>query len=95
MLTISPNLIPYILIDILYTTGPNCVYWFVLWICVNCRTVKAVSEDGTCVGTIVCKMEGGEETVRKGYIAMLAVEENHRRIGIGLSRSILINFYLT
>ncbi|VDO88619.1 unnamed protein product [Schistosoma margrebowiei] len=43
----------------------------------------AVSEDGTCVGTIVCKMEGAIGTVRKGYIAMLAVEENHRRIGIG------------
>ncbi|CAH8496932.1 unnamed protein product [Schistosoma mattheei] len=43
----------------------------------------AVSEDGNCVGTIVCKMEGDIGTVRKGYIAMLAVEENHRRIGIG------------
>ncbi|CAH8521164.1 unnamed protein product [Schistosoma rodhaini] len=43
----------------------------------------AVSEDDTCVGTIVCKMETHLENVRRGYIAMLAVEKNHRRIGIG------------
>ncbi|CAH8501724.1 unnamed protein product [Heterobilharzia americana] len=43
----------------------------------------AINEHGNCVGTIVCKMETHSENLHNGYIAMLAVEENHRRIGIG------------
>ncbi|CAH8488334.1 unnamed protein product [Schistosoma turkestanicum] len=43
----------------------------------------AINEHETCVGTIVCKIETHSEDIRRGYIAMLAVEENYRRIGIG------------
>ncbi|KAK4469646.1 hypothetical protein MN116_007177 [Schistosoma mekongi] len=43
----------------------------------------AVNKQEICVGTIVCKMEARVD-VQRGYIAMLAVEENHRRMGIGL-----------
>nr|CAH8841452.1 unnamed protein product [Trichobilharzia regenti] len=43
----------------------------------------AINEHEKCVGTIVCKMEAQSPNVQSGYIAMLAVEENHRRLGIG------------
>ncbi|TNN10505.1 N-alpha-acetyltransferase 30 isoform 2 [Schistosoma japonicum] len=43
----------------------------------------AVNKQKICVGAIVCKTEAYFD-VKRGYIAMLAVEENHRRMGIGL-----------
>jgi ribosomal protein S18 acetylase RimI-like enzyme len=48
-----------------------------------------VNEQGKVVGAIVCKMENSKsssnrtETVRRGYIAMLAVDKTQRRIKIG------------
>jgi peptide alpha-N-acetyltransferase len=36
------------------------------------------------IGTIVCKLEGGEENNQSGYIAMLAVDVNYRKQGIGM-----------
>ncbi len=36
-----------------------------------------------CVGAIVCKLDLHKKMVRRGYIAMLAVDENYRRRGIG------------
>ncbi|XP_076463660.1 N-alpha-acetyltransferase 30-like [Babylonia areolata] len=40
--------------------------------------------DGTqCVGAIVCKLDMHKKMVRRGYIAMLAVDEHYRRKKIG------------
>lgn len=36
-----------------------------------------------CVGAIVCKLDMHKKTVRRGYIAMLAVDENYRKEKIG------------
>ncbi|KAH8861150.1 N-alpha-acetyltransferase 30A [Schistosoma japonicum] len=49
----------------------------------NAEFWKAVNKQKICVGAIVCKTEAYFD-VKRGYIAMLAVEENHRRMGIGL-----------
>ena len=35
------------------------------------------------VGAIVCKLDLHKKMVRRGYIAMLAVDRNYRRRGIG------------
>ena len=35
------------------------------------------------VGAIVCKLDLHKKMVRRGYIAMLAVDKNYRRRGIG------------
>ncbi|KAL5962704.1 N-alpha-acetyltransferase 30A [Taenia solium] len=42
----------------------------------------ATTKDGCVVGTIVCKLDYHGE-VKRGYIAMLAVEKEHRRKRIG------------
>ncbi|CDS38360.1 n acetyltransferase mak3 [Echinococcus multilocularis] len=42
----------------------------------------ATREDGCVVGTIVCKLDYHGQ-VKRGYIAMLAVEKEHRRKRIG------------
>jgi len=36
-----------------------------------------------CVGAIVCKLDLHKNIVRRGYIAMLAVDENYRKKKIG------------
>lgn len=36
-----------------------------------------------CVGAIVCKLDLHKKMVRRGYIAMLAVDENYRKKKIG------------
>lgn len=36
-----------------------------------------------CVGAIVCKLDVHKKVVRRGYIAMLAVDENYRQEKIG------------
>jgi peptide alpha-N-acetyltransferase len=36
-----------------------------------------------CVGAIVCKLEIKHCSIKRGYIAMLAVDKNHRRKRIG------------
>ena len=38
-----------------------------------------------CVGAIVCKLDRHKGCMRRGYIAMLAVDDEYRRLGIGLS----------
>ena len=40
-------------------------------------------DEEKCVGAIVCKLDLHKKMVRRGYIAMLAVDENYRRRGIG------------
>ena len=40
-------------------------------------------EDGKCIGAIVCKLDLHKKVVRRGYIAMLAVDKEYRRKGIG------------
>lgn len=39
--------------------------------------------EGMCVGAIVCKLEMHHFNTRRGYIAMLAVDEQHRKKKIG------------
>ena len=36
-----------------------------------------------CVGAIVCKLDVHKNMVRRGYIAMLAVDDRYRRRKIG------------
>lgn len=36
-----------------------------------------------CVGAIVCKLDLHKKIVRRGYIAMLAVDERYRKRKIG------------
>ena len=36
-----------------------------------------------CVGAIVCKLDLHKKVIRRGYIAMLAIDERYRRRGIG------------
>ncbi|VEL16804.1 unnamed protein product [Protopolystoma xenopodis] len=50
--------------------------------------VIATDESGGCIAAIVCGMDLSKQC-RKGYIAMLAVEEKYRRLGIG-SRLVII-----
>lgn len=46
-----------------------------------------------CVGAIVCKIEMHKNMMRRGYIAMLAVEKEYRRNKIGKEK--LMRRYLT
>lgn len=39
--------------------------------------------EGVCVGAIVCKLERHRYEVRRGYIAMLAVDQSYRKRKIG------------
>ncbi len=39
--------------------------------------------EGVCVGAVVCKLERHHYDVRRGYIAMLAVDQNYRKRKIG------------
>ena len=39
--------------------------------------------DQKCVGAIVCKLDMHKKMVRRGYIAMLAVDSEYRRRQIG------------
>ncbi|CAL1283630.1 unnamed protein product [Larinioides sclopetarius] len=42
------------------------------------------AQDGDrCVGAIVCKLDVHKKQSRRGYIAMLAVDENYRKRRIG------------
>jgi len=45
--------------------------------------LQAVDGD-KCVGAIVCKLDRHKGCTRRGYIAMLAVDHQYRRLGIGL-----------
>ena len=44
--------------------------------------VKALDVD-RCVGAIVCKLHIYQDSLIRGYIAMLAVDKEYRRQGIG------------
>ena len=56
----------------------NAIYTFVFgWVQAMCG--------GLCVGTIVCKADDHRGTLR-GYIAMLAVDSEHRKRRIGKDR---------
>ena len=39
--------------------------------------------DSKCVGAVVSKLDMHKKTIRRGYIAMLAVEKDYRKRGIG------------
>ncbi|CAG9858066.1 unnamed protein product [Phyllotreta striolata] len=39
--------------------------------------------EGECVGAIVCKLDLHRKIIKRGYIAMLAVDENYRKLRIG------------
>jgi GNAT superfamily N-acetyltransferase len=39
--------------------------------------------DSECVGAIVCKLDFHKKIVKRGYIAMLAVDSRHRKKKIG------------
>ena len=39
--------------------------------------------EGECVGAVVCKLDIHRKSVRRGYIAMLAVDQKYRKRKIG------------
>ncbi|KAK6621345.1 N-alpha-acetyltransferase 30 [Polyplax serrata] len=39
--------------------------------------------NGECVGAVVCKLDVHRKSIRRGYIAMLAVDQNYRKRKIG------------
>lgn len=41
------------------------------------------THEGTCIGAIVCKLDMHRNVVKRGYIAMLAVDKKYRKRGIG------------
>ncbi|XP_063385212.1 N-alpha-acetyltransferase 30 [Cydia fagiglandana] len=41
------------------------------------------TDDGKCIGAIVCKLDMHRNVVKRGYIAMLAVDEKYRNKKIG------------
>jgi peptide alpha-N-acetyltransferase len=41
-------------------------------------------DEEKCVGAIVCKLDLHKKMVRRGYIAMLAVDSEYRRKKIGM-----------
>lgn len=46
--------------------------------------------DGSkCVGAIVCKLDIHKRVIRRGYIAMLAVDAEYRRRKIGKNTSLV------
>ena len=47
--------------------------------------------EGACVGAIVCKLEMHHFKTRRGYIAMLAVDEKYRKKKIGKGRDLVAN----
>lgn len=40
-------------------------------------------EGSSCVGAVVCKLEPDKRDIYRGYIAMLAVREDRRKMGLG------------
>lgn len=50
----------------------------------NFRTATLQAMNGDkCVGAIVCKLDMHKKMVRRGYIAMLAIDSEFRRKKIG------------
>ena len=50
--------------------------------------------EGRCVGAIVCKLDIHRQIVKRGYIAMLAVDKNYRKLKIGttlVQKAILVS----
>jgi len=45
-----------------------------------------------CVGAIVCKLDRHKGCMRRGYIAMLAVDHEYRKLGIGWLSCISVCF---
>ncbi|KAJ0176124.1 hypothetical protein K1T71_008298 [Dendrolimus kikuchii] len=41
------------------------------------------THEGKCIGAIVCKLDMHRNVVKRGYIAMLAVDKNYRKRGTG------------
>ncbi|XP_013196627.1 N-alpha-acetyltransferase 30 [Amyelois transitella] len=41
------------------------------------------THEGVCIGAIVCKLDTHRNVVKRGYIAMLAVDKKYRKKGIG------------
>lgn len=43
-------------------------------------------DSSKCVGAIVCKLDIHRKVVKRGYIAMLAVDEKYRKKKIGKNK---------
>lgn len=53
------------------------------------------SHEGKCIGAIVCKLDMHRNNVKRGYIAMLAVDEKYRKKKIGsrlVQKAIRVNY---
>jgi GNAT superfamily N-acetyltransferase len=55
------------------------------------------THEGTCIGAIVCKLDMHRNVVKRGYIAMLAVDEKYRKRKIGsrlVQKAIQVHKYI-
>lgn len=50
-------------------------------------------DSSKCVGAIVCKLDIHRKVVKRGYIAMLAVDEKYRKKKIGKSEVEYLSIY--
>ena len=62
---------------------PYSIYTYRYFIHKWPQLCKLAMHGGQCVGAIVCKLEPHHFNIRRGYIAMLAVDKDFRRKKIG------------
>ncbi|XP_076326077.1 N-alpha-acetyltransferase 30-like [Tachypleus tridentatus] len=75
-----PNIIQLIQKDL---SEPYSIYTYRYFIH-NWPKLCFLAIDGKkCIGAIVCKLDVHKKLIRRGYIAMLAVDENYRKQRIG------------
>ena len=74
---------------------PYSIYTYRYFIHKWPQLCKLAMFKGECVGAIVCKLEAHHFNIRRGYIAMLAVAKEFRRMKIGMYffNCGIINFY--
>lgn len=52
----------------------------------NIYSLLQAMDSSKCVGAIVCKLDIHRKVVKRGYIAMLAVDEKYRKKKIGKNK---------
>ena len=66
-----------------YKLNYNTFFKYVIRFFNVCSSFFKAQVNGECVGAIVCKLDYHKKIVKRGYIAMLAVDSGHRKRKIG------------
>ena len=71
--------------DTSYTNGENCVSWYVYsrYESSFLTYLQTIDETDKLIGVVISKLEPHRSGPMRGYIAMLAVRNEHRGKGIG------------